>query len=68
MSKKKNVPTTGEAPGLSVFLRNDDEIFHTYSTYARGLDTFLVTHRLLDVTPLGRQESKGMDWKLHDEY
>lgn len=68
VSKDANVPTEGEAPGLSVFLKDGDTIYHTYSTYARGLDTFLVTHRLLDVTPLGRQDAKGVDWKLHDEY
>jgi len=67
--KKGNAITKGEGPGLSVFFKEDDNIYHTYSTYARGLDGFLITHRLLDVTPLGRQEeSGGMDWKLHDEY
>src|SRR5690625_4063319 len=49
----------GEWPGLSVFVRNEDEVFHTYSTYARGLDALLNTYQFLDLTPLGRQE------KLH---
>jgi predicted dithiol-disulfide oxidoreductase (DUF899 family) len=61
----------GELPGLSVFLRDGDTIFHTYSTYQRGLDVFLNTYNLLDVTPLGRQEEDGriMAWiKHHDRY
>jgi len=61
----------GEMPGLSVFVRDGENIFHTYSTYARGLDLFLDTYNLLDVTPLGRQEERGkhMDWlRHHDKY
>ncbi|KAH8590010.1 hypothetical protein B0O99DRAFT_692038 [Bisporella sp. PMI_857] len=58
----------GDLPGLSVFSRDEGTIYHTYSTYARGLDRFLVTHKLLDVTPLGRQDDENGDWKLHDEY
>lgn len=46
----------GELPGLSVFLRVGDGVFHTYSTYARGLEAALPTCHLLDLTPLGRQE------------
>jgi predicted dithiol-disulfide oxidoreductase (DUF899 family) len=64
-------PPKGEMPGLSVFLREGDGIFHTYSSYARGLDMFLVTYNLLDVTPLGRQEEPGhhMAWlRHHDKY
>lgn len=61
----------GELPGLSVFLRDGDRIFHTYSTYQRGLDLFLNTYNLLDVTPLGRQEEDGrfQAWiRHHDRY
>ncbi|KAI9646194.1 hypothetical protein NHQ30_005634 [Ciborinia camelliae] len=58
----------GEEPGLSVFWNDGDEIFHTYSTYARGLDGLLGTYRLLDMTPLGRQDDIIGGWKLHDEY
>jgi predicted dithiol-disulfide oxidoreductase (DUF899 family) len=46
-----------EAPGLSVFVRDGERLFHTYSTYARGLDPFLNTYNFLDLTPLGRQEA-----------
>ncbi|PMD48908.1 DUF899-domain-containing protein [Hyaloscypha variabilis F] len=56
----------GEAPGLSVFLSEDGEVFHTYSSYARGHDALLVTNKLLDLTPLGRQD--GVELKYHDEY
>jgi predicted dithiol-disulfide oxidoreductase (DUF899 family) len=60
----------GERPGLSVFLKEEDQVFHTYSAYSRGLEGLLVTHALLDFTPLGRQDTEGrpMQWKLHDEY
>jgi len=59
----------GEMPGLSVFLKEDATIYHTYSAYARGLEQFLTTYRFLDVTNLGRQEPNNTeDWKLHDEY
>jgi predicted dithiol-disulfide oxidoreductase (DUF899 family) len=56
----------GESPGMSVFFREGDEVFHTYSTYARGLDTVLVTNTLLDYTPLGRQDE--VELLRHDEY
>jgi predicted dithiol-disulfide oxidoreductase (DUF899 family) len=46
-----------EMPGLSCFLRDGDEIFHTYSTYARGTEYLGNAYTLLDLTALGRQES-----------
>ena len=62
-----------EAPGLSVFYKNEKgEIFHTYSTYARGLDILLGTYNLLDMTPKGRDEENlphTMAWvRHHDRY
>lgn len=45
-----------EMPGQSVFFRIDDEVFHTYSSYARGGEGLTDSYRLLDVTPYGRQE------------
>ncbi|MFI8892990.1 DUF899 domain-containing protein [Streptomyces paradoxus] len=45
-----------ERPGLSCFLRERDRVFHTYSTYERGLDGLGSTTSLLDLTALGRQE------------
>lgn len=46
----------GEQHGLSVFFRLDNEIFHCYSTYARGCEGLTDAYSLLDVTPYGRQE------------
>ena len=44
-----------EGPGVSVFLREGDRVFHTYSVYERGLDSLLGTYRWLELTPLSRQ-------------
>lgn len=49
----------GEAPGLSVFFQADGAVFHTYSTYARGVEAVIDSYSLLDITPYGRQE----DWE-----
>ncbi len=63
-----------EAPGLSVFYKDaGGEIYHTYSTYARGLDILLTTYNLLDMTPKGRDEEgmtpHAMAWvRHHDRY
>jgi len=48
-----------EGHGLSVFFRIDDEVFHTYSAYARGVEGLTDVNSLLDTTPYGRQE----DWE-----
>jgi predicted dithiol-disulfide oxidoreductase (DUF899 family) len=63
-------PQQGEREGLSVFLRDGERLFHTYSTYQRGIDSFLNTYNFLDLTPLGRQEGDGiMRWlRHHDKY
>ena len=59
-----------EAPGISVFLKRGDAVFHTYSCYARGLDMLNGAYHFMDLTPLGRQEEEGpMHWlKRRDEY
>jgi predicted dithiol-disulfide oxidoreductase (DUF899 family) len=62
-----------EMPGLSAFYQSaDGDIFHTYSTYARGLDSLVGTYNFLDVAPKGRDEdnlSWTMAWvRRHDEY
>lgn len=49
----------GEQHGLSVFFRVGDDLFHAYSTYARGVESLTDSYSLLDVTPYGRQE----DWE-----
>jgi predicted dithiol-disulfide oxidoreductase (DUF899 family) len=46
-----------ERPGVSCFLRDRDRVFHTYSTYERGLDGLGSATTLLDLTALGRQEA-----------
>jgi predicted dithiol-disulfide oxidoreductase (DUF899 family) len=46
----------GEEHGLSVFFRIDDDVFHTYTTYARGNESLTDAYSLLDTTPYGRQE------------
>ena len=59
-----------ELPGVSVFLQNEaGEIFHTYSTYARGLDFLLGANHYLDLTPEGRNDAAHPKWpRRHDEY
>ncbi|WP_184400901.1 DUF899 domain-containing protein [Rhizobium sp. BK650] len=59
-----------ELPGLSAFYKNDKgEVFHTYSSYARGAEEILGTLMILDHAPKGRNEDTTMDFvKRHDEY
>jgi predicted dithiol-disulfide oxidoreductase (DUF899 family) len=62
-----------ELPGLSVFYKDESgDVFHTYSTYARGLDHLIGTYNFLDLVPKGRDEDHldfTMEWvKRHDEY
>ena len=56
-----------DRPGMSAFIRRDGAIFHTYSTYARGLDHLWGMYQWLDRAPLGRNET-GLWWKRNDEY
>ena len=48
---------TGEEHGLSVFFRLGDDVFHTYSAYARGTEALTDARALLDMTPYGRQQA-----------
>jgi predicted dithiol-disulfide oxidoreductase (DUF899 family) len=59
-----------EMPGLSAFYRNEaGEVFHTYSSYARGPEPLIGTLMILDRAPKGRNEGTTMDFvKRHDEY
>lgn len=62
-----------EAPGLSVFYRNDaGEVFHTYSTYERGVEVMMGAYQMMDLTPRGRAERDvphKMEWvRHHDRY
>jgi predicted dithiol-disulfide oxidoreductase (DUF899 family) len=62
--------TESELPGLSAFFRDQaGEIFHTYSSYARGPEELIGTLMILDRAPLGRNEQTTMDFvRRHDEY
>ena len=57
----------GEAPGVSAFAREGDDVFHTYSTYTRGTDGLWGMYQWLDRAPLGRNES-GPWFRRHDDY
>jgi predicted dithiol-disulfide oxidoreductase (DUF899 family) len=67
-------PGIDELPGLSVFFKDAaGDIFHTYSSYARGNEELITTYMVLDLTPNGRNETGPhhnlMDWvRRHDEY
>jgi len=58
--------------GMSAFALRDGVIYHTYSTYARGVETLMGTYQYLDLAPAGRNEA-GLPfaaawWRRHDEY
>jgi predicted dithiol-disulfide oxidoreductase (DUF899 family) len=59
-----------ELPGVSVFLRDGKDVYHTYSTYERGLDMLNVAYHYLDITPWGRNEGENGAMWVHrrDEY
>jgi predicted dithiol-disulfide oxidoreductase (DUF899 family) len=56
-----------DRPGMSAFALEDGVVYHTYSTYARGLDPFFGAYHWLDRAPKGRNET-GPWWRRHDEY
>jgi predicted dithiol-disulfide oxidoreductase (DUF899 family) len=58
---------TRERPGLSAFALEDGVVYHTYSTYARGVDGLWGMYQWLDRAPRGRNET-GVWWRRHDEY
>ena len=62
-----------EAPGISVFYQDaDGQVFHTYSTYGRGLEQLIGAYMILDLGPKGRDEDQlgfTMEWvRYHDRY
>lgn len=62
---------TGEEwPGVSAFFKDEaGDVFHTYSTYGRGVEVMMGTYAMLDIAPKGRNEAEGMDWvRHHDRY
>jgi predicted dithiol-disulfide oxidoreductase (DUF899 family) len=56
-----------DRPGMSAFVREDGAVYHSYSTYARGLDALWGAYQWLDRAPLGRNEA-GIWWRRRDEY
>jgi len=58
---------TRDRPGMSAFVLEDGIVYHTYSTYARGLDGLWGMYQWLDRAPRGRNET-GVWWSRHDEY
>jgi predicted dithiol-disulfide oxidoreductase (DUF899 family) len=56
-----------DRPGVSAFTLKDGVVYHTYSTYARGLDGLWGMYQWLDRAPKGRNET-GVWWRRHDEY
>ena len=63
-----DAPTfTRDRPGMSAFVLEDGTVYHTYSSYARGLDGLWGAYQWLDRAPLGRNEA-GIWWRRHDEY
>jgi predicted dithiol-disulfide oxidoreductase (DUF899 family) len=69
---RKTSMRMSDLPGFSAFIRDGETVFHTYSTYARGLDMMNVAYQMLDLTALGRQEEgpgNPMSWvRLRGEY
>jgi predicted dithiol-disulfide oxidoreductase (DUF899 family) len=58
---------TRDRPGVSAFVLDDGVVYHTYSSYARGLDSLWGAYQWLDRAPRGRNED-GVWWRRHDEY
>jgi predicted dithiol-disulfide oxidoreductase (DUF899 family) len=58
---------TRERPGMRAFVLEDGVVYHTYSTYSRGLDALWGMYQWLDRAPRGRNET-GVWWRRHDEY
>jgi len=58
---------TRDRPGMSAFALEDGVLYHTYSTYARGVDGIWGAYPWLDRAPKGRNET-GIWWRRHDEY
>jgi predicted dithiol-disulfide oxidoreductase (DUF899 family) len=57
-----------ERPGVSAFAREGGKVYHTYSSFARGLDGLWGMYQWLDRAPKGRNEDGGPWWRRHDEY
>jgi predicted dithiol-disulfide oxidoreductase (DUF899 family) len=65
--RPKPQPGGSDMPGVSAFVLEDGVVYHTYSTYARGLDALWGMHQWLDRAPLGRNQ-QSVWWRHHDSY
>jgi len=65
-----NAPSGADRAAISVFVTDGEQVFHTYSTYARGIDLMNTAYNYLDLTPKGRDEGgRGQFWvRRRDEY
>ncbi len=65
-------PHAGELPGISVFVKQGDKVYRSYSSYARGLENTMAAYNYLDLVPKGRDETEleyGHEWlRLRDSY
>jgi predicted dithiol-disulfide oxidoreductase (DUF899 family) len=59
--------TNGDGQAISVFVREEDNVFHTYSTYGRGTEFMMATYQFLDLTPKVRPNYVNQ-WPYHDTY
>jgi len=66
-SPTHSVPSARERQGVSAFVLEGGVVYHTYSSYARGVDGLWSMYQWLDRAPKGRNE-KGFWWRRHDEY
>jgi predicted dithiol-disulfide oxidoreductase (DUF899 family) len=66
-STEHQVQSSVDYTGMSAFVLEDGVVYHTYSTYARGLDGLWGMYQWLDRAPRGRNET-GVWWRRHDEY
>lgn len=57
-----------QRPGMSAFIQREGTVYHTYSTYSRGVDSLWSMYPWLDRAPLGRNEEAGVWWRHRDRY
>lgn len=57
-----------QRPGMSAFIQQEGTVYHTYSTYSRGVDSLWSMYPWLDRAPLGRNEEAGVWWRHRDRY
>jgi predicted dithiol-disulfide oxidoreductase (DUF899 family) len=69
MSGTDSATYTRERPGMSAFALEDGVVYHTYSAFARGVDSLWGMYQWFDRAPKGRNETTGVSWlRRHDEY